>query len=84
MHQIVMSSGFCSHYPKMGFASEHAIKIRRPVVVFQPIPVDNYVQLLVHSSIVYEESARHSFGHTRLQPPAFKKFADLSNVSVDT
>ena len=29
------------------------------------------------------ESARHSFGHTRLQSPAFKKFADLSNVSVD-
>ena len=29
------------------------------------------------------ESARHSFGHTRLQSPAFTKFADLSNVSVD-
>ena len=29
------------------------------------------------------ESARHSFGHTRLQLPAFTKFADLSNVSVD-
>ena len=28
------------------------------------------------------ESARHSVGHTRLQSPAFKKFADLSNVSV--
>ena len=27
------------------------------------------------------ESARHSFGHTRLQSPAFTKFADLSNVS---
>ena len=29
------------------------------------------------------ESARHSFGHTRLQSPAFKQFADLSNASVD-
>ena len=29
------------------------------------------------------ESARHSFGHTMLQSPAFSKFADLSNVSVD-
>ena len=29
------------------------------------------------------ESARHRFGHTRLQSPAFTKFADLSNVSVD-
>ena len=29
------------------------------------------------------ESARHSFGHTRLQSPAFTKFADLSNVSAD-
>ena len=29
------------------------------------------------------ESARHSFGHTRLQSPAFTKFADLINVSVD-
>ena len=29
------------------------------------------------------ESARHSFGHTRLQSPALKKIADLSNVSVD-
>ena len=29
------------------------------------------------------ESARHSFGHTRLQSPAFTKFSDLSNVSVD-
>ena len=29
------------------------------------------------------ESARHSFDHTRLHLPAFTKFADLSNVSVD-
>ena len=29
------------------------------------------------------KNARHSFGHTRLQSPAFTKFADLSNVSVD-
>ena len=29
------------------------------------------------------ESVRHSFGHARLQSPAFIKFADLSNVSVD-
>ena len=29
------------------------------------------------------ESARHRCGHTRLQSPTFKKFADLSNVSVD-
>ena len=28
------------------------------------------------------ESARHSFGHTRLQSPTFTKFADHSNVSV--
>ena len=29
------------------------------------------------------ESARHSFGHTRLQSPAFTIFADLGNVNVD-
>ena len=29
------------------------------------------------------ESVRHRFGHTRLQAPAFTKFADLSNISVD-
>ena len=29
------------------------------------------------------ESTRHSFGHIRLQSPAFTKFADFSNVSVD-
>ena len=29
------------------------------------------------------EGARHSFGHTKLQSPAFTKFADLSNLSVD-
>ena len=29
------------------------------------------------------ESARYSFGHTRLQSPAYTKFADLSHVSVD-
>ena len=29
------------------------------------------------------ESARYSFGQARLQSPAFTKFADLSNVSVD-
>ena len=29
------------------------------------------------------ESARHSFGHARLQSPSFTKFADLSNVSVN-
>ena len=29
------------------------------------------------------ESARHCFGHTRLQSPAFTQFADPSNVSVD-
>ena len=29
------------------------------------------------------ESARHSFGHARLQSPALEKVADLSNVSVD-
>ncbi len=39
--------------------------------------------VLVNSSIVQVESARHSFGHTRLQSPAFTKFADLSNASVE-
>ena len=70
----------------MVFVGERAIKrdtkIHRPVVMFQPFPIYNYVQLLVNSSIAQVESSRHSYGHTRLQSPAFKKFADLSNVSV--
>ena len=28
------------------------------------------------------KSDRHRFGHTRLQSPAFKTFADLSNINV--
>ena len=71
----------------MGCVRERAVKrdtnIRRPVVVFQPFANYNYVQFLVNSSIVQVESARHSFGHTRLQSPAFTKLADLINVSVD-
>ena len=54
----------------MGFVGGCAVKrdtqIRRPVVVFQPFAIKNYVQFLVNSSIVQVESARHSFGHYRL------------------
>ena len=54
----------------MGFVGGRAIKrdtnIRRPVIVFQPLPMYN-VHLLVNYSIVQVESARHSFGHQRLQ-----------------
>ena len=38
---------------------------------------------LILAGIVQVESARHSFGHARLQSPTFTKFADLSNVSVN-
>ncbi len=37
---------------------------------------------MVNYSIVFVESVRHGFCHTRLQSPAFKKFADLSNINV--
>ena len=71
----------------MGFVSEHAIKcdtkVGRPIVVPQPFPIYNYIQLLVNSSIVQVESTRHSCGHARLQSPAFTIFADLGNISVD-
>ena len=71
----------------MGFVSERAVKcdtkVGRPIVVPQPFPIYNYVQLLINSSIMQMESTRHSFGHTRLQSPAFTIFADLGNVSVD-
>ena len=37
------SSGFCGHFPKMGFVGEHSVKrdtkIHRPVVVFQPFAI---------------------------------------------
>ena len=70
----------------MGFVSERAVKcdtkVGRPIVVPQPFPIYNYVQLLINSSIVQVESTRHRFGHTRLQSPAFTIFADLGNVSV--
>ena len=43
VHQIVTSSGFCGHFPKMGFVGErvvkHDTKIRRPVVVFQTFAI---------------------------------------------
>ena len=56
-------SGCCSCFPKMGVVSERAIKcdtmVGRPIVVPQPFPIYNYVQLLVNSSIVQVESTRH-------------------------
>ena len=71
----------------MGFVSERAIKcdtkVGRPIVVPQPFPIYNCVQLLVNSSIVQVESTRHRFGHTRLQSQASTIFADLGNVCVD-
>ena len=71
----------------MGFVSERAVKcdtkVGQPIVVPQPFPIYNYVQLLINSSIVQVESTRHGFGPTRLQSPAFTIFADLGNVSVD-
>ena len=43
----------------MGFVGQRAIKsdtkIRRPVVVSQPFPIQSYVQLLVNSSIMQVE-----------------------------
>ena len=49
MDQIVTSPSFCSCFPKIRFMSERAIKcdtkIDRPIVVFQPFPIYNYVQL---------------------------------------
>ena len=71
----------------MVFVSERAIKcdtnVGAPIVMPQPFPIYNYVQLLVNSSIVQVESARYSFGHTRLLSPRFTIFADLGNISVD-
>ena len=62
---------------------ERAIKcdtdIGRPIVVFQPFPTYNYVQLLVNSSIVQVEGTRHSIGHTRLQSPAFTQSSTLAS-----
>ena len=65
----MLTTLWCNRFLKIEFIGEQAVQYD--------------VQCMIKSGIAEVEYARHLFGGNWPLSPAFSKFADLSNVSVD-